>query len=121
MCPAVGGAGFAAGDFVGQDELEELGVTEAAGGGEGESFGEGVEAAAELHSAQQRLQLRGDGGGAHRAAPAVSIWKPASRIACEQRSGFGVASGCGRFGPPTAKWTGSRANRPGVTVPGSAG
>ena len=44
----LGGAGFAAGDFVAEDEFEELGVTEAAAGGEGEAFGEGVEAAAEF-------------------------------------------------------------------------
>ncbi|HET6919433.1 MAG TPA: hypothetical protein VFI46_08220 [Jiangellaceae bacterium] len=52
---SVGGGGFAAGDFVGEDELEELGVTEATGVGEGEAFGEGVEAAAEFYSTQQRL------------------------------------------------------------------
>ena len=57
---AVGGGGLAAGDFVGEDELEELGVAHAAGLGEGEAFGEGVEAAAELDPAQQRPQLGGD-------------------------------------------------------------
>ena len=62
----VGGGGLAAGDFVGEDELEELGVAHAAGVGEGEPFGEGVEAAAELHPAQQRLELGGDGRRGHR-------------------------------------------------------
>ena len=43
--------GLASGDFVGEDEFEELGVTEPAGPGQREAFGERVEAAAELHSA----------------------------------------------------------------------
>ena len=64
----VGGGGLAAGDFVGEDELEELGVSHAAGVGEGEAFGEGVEAAAELDPAQQRLELGSDRRGGHRAA-----------------------------------------------------
>ena len=84
---SVGRGGLAAGHFVGQDELEELGVTEPAGLCEGEAFGEGVEAAAELHPAQQRLQLWGDRRGAHRPAPARSANDTGSRIASEAGSG----------------------------------
>ena len=68
-------------------------MTETAGLGEGEAFGEGVEAAAELHPAQQRPQLGGDRRRGHRARPLARV----------------------------AKWPGSRANRPATTTPGSDG
>jgi len=44
----VSGGGLAAGDLIGENELQELGMTETAGGGQGEAFGEGVEAAPSL-------------------------------------------------------------------------
>jgi len=50
-------AGLAPGDFVGQDELEELGVAHAARSGQGQALRQGVEGAAELDPAQQRLEL----------------------------------------------------------------
>ena len=67
---SVGRGGLAAGDFVGEDELEELGMTHLAGGREGEAFGQRVRAVAELHSTQQCLELGGNGDDGHRAAPA---------------------------------------------------
>jgi putative hemolysin len=56
--PEAGGAGLSAGDFVGEDQLEELVVGQAALFGQGEPFGQGVEAAAEFECPQQGLQLR---------------------------------------------------------------
>jgi hypothetical protein len=50
------GDGVAAGDLVGQEQLEEPGVAEAAGGGQGEQFGKGGHQLAELDLAQQRPQ-----------------------------------------------------------------
>jgi hypothetical protein len=50
--PPVGRGGLSAADLVGEHELEELGVSHAAGVGERETLGQRVEAAAELHSAQ---------------------------------------------------------------------
>ena len=93
----LGGGGVAAGDLVGEDELEELGVAQVAGPGQGEPLGEGGEQLAELDPAQQRPQLGGDDrrGRAHAAPPAVS-WPGAA----------------GRW--PVAKWAASRANRGGV-------
>jgi len=51
------GAGVAAGDLVGEDQLEELAVAQLGAGGQGETFGQGVEGLAELDAAQQRPQL----------------------------------------------------------------
>jgi hypothetical protein len=68
-------AGLAAGDFVGEDELQELGVAHLAGGCEREPFGEGVEAAAELDPAQQRFEFGGDDRGVHRSPPAARTAK----------------------------------------------
>jgi hypothetical protein len=90
------GGGLAAGDLVGEDELEELGVAHAGGVGEREPFGERVEAAAQLHPVQQSLELWSEGRRVHRACPA--------------------RSGC-----LMAKCSASRANRPAITVPGNAG
>ena len=39
---------------------EELGVSHAAGAGQGQALGQGVEAPAELDLSQQGLELRGD-------------------------------------------------------------
>jgi hypothetical protein len=89
----VGAGGLASGDLVGEDELEELGVAHAAGLGEGETLGERVEAAAELHPAQQRSQFGGDCRRRHRAPPLARV----------------------------AKCSGSRAKRPGTTTPGNDG
>jgi hypothetical protein len=77
-----GGVGVASGDFVGEDEFEELGVAELVGFGEGESVGEGVEAPAELDRPQECFEFGGDGGGreAYAAPPATpssdeeSLW-----------------------------------------------
>ena len=46
--PQGGGGGLAAGDLVGEDQLEELGVAQFLGLGQRQPFGEGVEAAAQL-------------------------------------------------------------------------
>jgi hypothetical protein len=46
--PPVGGGVFPAGDLVGYDQFEKLGMSHAGGVGEGESFGKGVEAPAQL-------------------------------------------------------------------------
>ena len=53
---AGGGAVLAAGDFVGQEELEEVGVREFLLAGEGEPFGEGGGELAELEGAQVALR-----------------------------------------------------------------
>src|SRR5690606_24263409 len=87
----------AAGGFIGEEQLEELGVTEAVGLGQREPFGEGVEQPAELHPPQQGTQLRRDGdvGGGQRAPPSVPV---AAAVL-------------------VANSAGSRANRPATTVP----
>jgi hypothetical protein len=46
------GPGFAAGDFVGQDQLEEVGVGHVVLAGEGEALGQGGGELAEFESAQ---------------------------------------------------------------------
>jgi len=46
------GPGFAAGDLVGQDQLEEVGVRHVALAGEGEALGQGGGDLAELEGAQ---------------------------------------------------------------------
>jgi len=48
-----GGGGVAAGHLVGEDQLQELGVAEVAGAGQGEPLGEGGHQLAELDPAQQ--------------------------------------------------------------------
>ena len=55
--PQAGAGGLSAGDLVGEDELEELGVGQVALFGQGEPFGQGVEAAAQFDRPQQGLQL----------------------------------------------------------------
>ena len=44
-------------DFVGEHELQEVGVAQRVLSGQAEPLGQGVEAAAELQSTQQRSQL----------------------------------------------------------------
>ena len=65
--------GLAPGHLVGEHEFEKLGVAHCACLGQGQALGEGVEAAAEFHGTQNRLELGRDdrGRGAHDDAPAV--------------------------------------------------
>lgn len=58
MGTLVGSGVFSAGDFVGQDKFEELGVSHAARVGEGEPFGECVETTSQLGLPQQRFGFR---------------------------------------------------------------
>ena len=51
------GPGFAAGDFVGQDQLEEVGVGHVTLTGEGEAFGQGGGELAELEGAQGGFEV----------------------------------------------------------------
>ena len=58
-----GGAGFAAGYLVGQDELEEVGVGHVLLAGQGEALGEDVQEPAELEGAQVVFEVGADGAG----------------------------------------------------------
>jgi len=95
------GGYVASSDFVGEDELQELVVRELLLRSEGEPLGQGVEAAAELHAAQQALEFRGDNGGVH----ALTVPEPSvSGAATEPRD-------------PDANSVGFRAKRAGRSCP----
>jgi hypothetical protein len=51
------GSGFAAGDFVGQDELEEVGVGHVLLAGQGEALGQGGGEFAEFEGAQGGFEV----------------------------------------------------------------
>jgi hypothetical protein len=90
-----GGLGLAAGDFVGQDELEEVGVGHLLLPGQGEPVREGGQHLAELERPQGLAQVRADSvadGRCHR----VTSWLPGRRVSWVP---------CGRYS------AGSRANR----------
>jgi len=110
-------AGLAAGDLIGQDQLEERGVAHRALPSQDEPFGQGVLEAAELQRAKGPHQVDTD-----------RVERPAGRSAGRSggRSGHGVvsSSGCAASltpprmrvswaGPPKAYSAGSRANPPG--------
>jgi len=63
------GGAVAAGDLVAEREEEEVLVGELLLAGEDETLGERVEEAAELEPPQDRLEVRGDHLGRHRASP----------------------------------------------------
>src|SRR5439155_9416736 len=88
-----------------------LGVAQAAGLRQREPFGEGVDAASQLQSSQQRVELRAHRWGGPTHAEAPSSPKPSSRLACAPRSRSPSIGGCGLF---TVKWLSSRANRAGL-------
>ena len=72
-CPDSGAGGLSAGDFVGQDESEELGVGQASLISQCESFRQCVERAAKLDGSKQILEFadngRGGGCSCHASSP----------------------------------------------------
>ncbi len=108
--PQAGRGGLAAGDFVGEDQLEELGVGQVAGLGQGEAFGQGVEAAAELDRPQQGLSSAVTAGAG---AVMPRLLRPRGLL-------FGSPCGCGVFGGEVAGVAGEtgRAAGPGAASAG---
>ena len=87
-----GRGGVAAGDLIGEDDAEELGVAQLVGLRQRQPFGERVDELTQLEAAQRRDQI----GRVERG--------------CD---GHRVTS------RPAAKWAGSRANRPTITLSGT--
>src|SRR5580693_3322590 len=88
------GPGFAAGDFVGQDELEEVGVGHVLLAGQGEAFGQGGGELAEFESAQGGGEVGADRVGQRRhgvVLPVTGGWA---------RAGAAPALGWGQGWPP---------------------
>src|SRR5215472_2317639 len=104
--PQRGGFGLAAGDFVGEDEFEEVGVGHLLLPGQGEPVWEGAEHLAELECPQGLAQVRADriphDGRSHRLRSfplSISVnWVPADRYSAGSRANRAAVATAGRGG-----------------------
>ena len=83
------GGGVAAGDFLGEQDAEDLGGVPALGAGGGQHVGGGLAQVGQPHPAQQRVQLGGErrgGGAGHRVSGRIEQFAGEHRLAAVRAS-----------------------------------